>query len=63
MIRQVVDDVVLADFLDPIVTRSQPVVELTHPPPPPLRLKPAATHKIEALAERYLNGSQRILDN
>ncbi len=41
--------------------RLQSVVELFGLPPQ-LGLEPA-THTLEALAERYLNGSQRILGN
>jgi hypothetical protein len=54
------DVVVMENCLDPVVIRSQSVVELTHSNPMGLE---HATHTIEALAEWYLNGSQRILGN
>ncbi len=59
MIRQAVDDLIIAKFLDSVVI-STVSCGIDHSPPHGLE---PATHKIEALAERYLNGSQRILDN
>jgi hypothetical protein len=47
--------------MEPVVLRLQSVAEIFDPPPQ-LGLEPA-THTSEALTERYLNGSQRILGN
>ncbi len=47
--------------MEPVVFRLQSVAEIFGPPPQ-LGLEPA-TNTSEALKERYLNGSQRILGN